>query len=37
LQWPEKDKIEMADFIIQNNGSKDTLQKEAKKIFKQLQ
>ena len=31
LQWPEKDKIEMADFIIQNNGSKDALQKRSKK------
>tara|TARA_B100000886_G_C20384526_1_gene475427 strand:+ start:691 stop:1284 length:594 start_codon:yes stop_codon:yes gene_type:complete len=37
LQWPEKDKIEMADFIIQNNGSKNALEEEAKKIFKQLQ
>ena len=36
LQWPEKDKIEMADFIIQNNGSKDALQQEAKKIYNQL-
>ena len=36
LQWPEKDKIKMADFIIQNNGSKDALQKEAKKIYNQL-
>ena len=37
LQWPEKDKIEMADFIIQNNGSKDALKQEAKKIYNQLQ
>ncbi len=36
LQWPEKDKIEMADFIILNNGSKDALQKEARKIYNQL-
>ena len=36
LQWPEKDKIEMADFIILNNGSKDALQREAKKIYNQL-
>ena len=31
LQWPEKDKIEMADFIIYNNESKDRLKEEAKK------
>ena len=37
LQWPEKDKIEMADFIIYNNESKDELQKEAKKVYNQLQ
>ena len=37
LQWPEKDKIDMADFIIYNNSSKDDLKKEAKKIFNQLQ
>ena len=37
LQWPEKDKIEMADFIIYNNASKDELKKEAKKVYNQLQ
>ena len=37
LQWPEKDKIEMADFIIYNNESKDKLKKEAKKIYSQFQ
>ena len=37
LQWPEKDKIEMADFIIYNNESKDELKKEAKKVYNQLQ
>ena len=36
LQWPEKDKVGMADFIIRNNGSKDALQREAKKIYDQL-
>tara|TARA_S200000501_G_scaffold295513_1_gene281496 strand:- start:5853 stop:6449 length:597 start_codon:yes stop_codon:yes gene_type:complete len=36
LQWPEKDKIEMADFIIYNNESKDELQKEAKKVYNKL-
>ena len=37
LQWPEKDKIELANFIIYNNKSKDELKKEAKKIYDQLQ
>ena len=37
LQWPEKDKIEMADFVIYNNESRDRLKEEAKKIYNQLQ
>ena len=37
LQWPEKDKTEMADFIIYNNGTIDNLKKEAKKVYNQLQ
>ena len=37
LQWPEKDKIEMADFIIINNGSNDALLQQAEKIYNQLQ
>ena len=37
LQWPEKDKMEMADFIIHNNSSKNDLKKEAQNIYKQLQ
>ena len=37
LQWPEKDKIEMADFIIYNNESKQKLEKEAKHVYDQLQ
>tara|TARA_B100001027_G_scaffold86778_1_gene59437 strand:- start:5541 stop:6134 length:594 start_codon:yes stop_codon:yes gene_type:complete len=36
LQWPEKDKTEMADFIIYNNESRDNLKKEAKKVYNQL-
>ena len=31
LQWPEKDKIDMADFIIHNNGTINNLNQEAKK------
>ena len=37
LQWPENDKIEMADFVILNNSSKDALKTEARKIYNQLQ
>ena len=37
LQWPEKDKTELANFIIYNNESKDELKKEAKKVYNQLQ
>ncbi len=37
LQWPEKDKIDMADFIIYNNSSRKVLKQEAEKIYKQLQ
>ena len=36
LQWPEKDKIEMADFIIYNNESKDRLKEEAKKNIQSI-
>ncbi len=37
LQWPEKDKIEMANFVIYNNDSKNKLKEEAKKVYNQLQ
>ena len=37
LQWPEKDKIEMADFIIYNNESRQKLKKEAKYVYNHLQ
>lgn len=36
LQWPDKDKVHMADFIIHNNGTKDQLKVEAKKIYERL-
>ena len=36
LQWPEKDKIDMADFVIHNNSSKDELKKEAENIYKKI-
>ena len=33
LQWPDKDKIHLADFVIQNNGSEEDLLKESKKTY----
>tara|TARA_B110000438_G_scaffold297850_1_gene344936 strand:+ start:59 stop:652 length:594 start_codon:yes stop_codon:yes gene_type:complete len=33
LQWPDQDKINMADFVIHNNGTKIELEQEAKKVF----
>ena len=37
LQWPDEDKINMADFVIHNNGTEKELELEAKKIFKYFQ
>ena len=36
LQWPEEDKENMADYIIQNNSNLESLEKEAKKVFDTL-
>jgi dephospho-CoA kinase len=36
LQWPDEDKVHMADFVIHNNGTIDQLEVEAKKIYDQL-
>ena len=36
LQWPEEDKVNMADYIIQNNSDLESLEKEAKKVFDTL-
>jgi len=33
LQWPDEDKVHMADFVIHNNGTKDDLIAESKKIY----
>ncbi|MBC8467150.1 MAG: dephospho-CoA kinase [Candidatus Marinimicrobia bacterium] len=33
LQWPDQDKVHMADFVIHNNGTIDQLDVEAKKIY----
>ena len=36
LQWPEEDKVHMADFVIHNNGTKKDLLEESKKVFDRL-
>ncbi len=36
LQWPDEDKVHMADFVIHNNGSESDLFDEAKKIYSLL-
>ena len=36
LQWPDEDKVHMADFVIYNNGTIDQLEVEAKTIYDQL-
>ena len=36
LQWPDEDKIQMADFVIHNNGSEEQLENEAKTIYSNL-
>ena len=33
LQWPDEDKIHMADFVIHNNGTKEDLINESKKVY----
>ena len=34
LQWPEEDKVNMADYVINNNGDEQELMREAKNIYK---
>ncbi len=36
LQWPDEDKVHMADFVIHNNGTIDELISESKKVFSLL-
>ena len=36
LQWPDEDKIHMADFVIYNNSAEEQLAAEAKKIYNRL-
>jgi len=33
LQWPDEEKIQLADFVIQNNGSHEDLLRETKKTY----
>lgn len=33
LQWPDEDKVHMADFVIHNNGTKEDLVNESKKVY----
>ena len=33
LQWPDEDKVHMADYIIHNNSTEDDLIRESKKVF----
>jgi dephospho-CoA kinase len=36
LQWPDEEKIQLADFVIQNNGSHEDLLIETKKTYNLL-
>ena len=36
LQWPDEDKVHMADFVIHNNSAEEQLVEEAKKIYNRL-
>ena len=36
LQWPDEDKVHLADFVIHNNGTEKDLLEESKKVFDRL-
>ena len=36
LQWPEEEKVNLADFVIHNDGSENELKKNVKKLIKKL-
>ena len=36
LQWPDEDKIHLADFVIQNNSTEVLVKQEAKIIYDKL-
>ena len=36
LQWTDEDKIQLADFVIHNNETKENLEKQARSIYNKL-
>jgi len=36
LQWPEEDKVHMADFVIPNNGTEEDLKTSTSYLFNQI-
>ena len=36
LQWPDEDKVHMADFVIHNNSTEEELSVEAKNVFDRI-
>ena len=36
LQWPEEDKVHMADFVIPNNGTEEDLKSSTSYLFNQI-
>jgi|TARA_B110001454_G_scaffold135887_1_gene126307 dephospho-CoA kinase len=36
LQWPEEEKVNLADFVIHNDGSENELKKNVKNLIKKL-
>ena len=36
LQWPEEEKVNLADFVIHNDGSEDELKKNVKNLIEKL-
>ena len=36
LQWPDEDKVHMADFVIHNNSTEEKLSDEARNVFELL-
>ena len=36
LQWPDEDKVHMADFVIHNNSTAKVLEEETKKVYNLL-
>ncbi|MFH1853188.1 MAG: dephospho-CoA kinase [Candidatus Neomarinimicrobiota bacterium] len=36
LQWPDEQKVGMADFVIRNNGTEEQLREQVEEIYRQL-